>query len=67
MTTVKEKTKGLIAIRYLMGLFDDGYHLKEIQVLTALSNELFLSLSEENQVKFREYLQRKEKEKEEES
>ena len=60
MMTVKEKAKGLIEIRNLMDLFDDGYHLKEIQMLTILSNELFLSLSEENKIKFREYLQRRE-------
>lgn len=58
----KEIAKRLIEIRDIIDFIDDGYHNKDIGNLIKISNELFLRLSPNNQKKFQEWLEKKERE-----
>ena len=57
----KEIAKRLIEIRDIIDFIDDGYHNKDIGNLIKISNELFLRLSPNNQKKFQEWLEKKER------
>ena len=52
--------KTLLKVRDVIDFLDDGYHNKDIFHLIEISNELFASLNERNQMRIRKILEQRE-------
>lgn len=59
MKTQKEIAKTFLKVRDVIDFLDDGYHNKDIFHLIEISNELFTSLNERNQMRIRKILEQR--------